>query len=112
MSSPGKYDIGVTLPQTAQSSIVSEKFPNDDAVLIEQHLLRTQVLLAPLLPLSSQPPTHLTKSSTKPSTKDTRTESLLQFGIPAVEQTAQPVMDLAKPGPRFGSLLVGNTVPR
>src|SRR5580692_10812902 len=99
MSSPRKYDMDVTLPQTAQSSGVSEKLPNDDAVLIEQHLLRTQVLLAPLLPpISSRPPTHLTKSSTK----DTRTESLLQFGVPAIEQTAQPVMDLAKPGPRFG----------
>ncbi len=77
--------------------------------VIGQHLLRTQILLAPLLPpVASKIPTRSNKSSTK----DTRTESLLQFGVPAVEQTAQPVMDLAKPGPRFGSLLVGRTVPR
>ncbi|KAI0296258.1 hypothetical protein BC826DRAFT_1103987 [Russula brevipes] len=99
------------LIEKLQSFDVSENRPKDDAalVLIEQHLLRTQILLAPLLPpTASQPPTHPNKSSAK----DTRTESLLQFGVPAVEQTAQPVMDLAKPGPRFGSLLVGGTHPR
>jgi len=96
------------LIQKLQSFSNSEKPPNDGAV-IEQHLLRTQILLAPLLPpVASKIPTRPNKSSTK----DTRTESLLQFGVPAVEQTAQPVMDLAKPGPRFGSLLVGSTVPR
>ena len=102
------YDIDISLPQTLQSFSNSEKPPNDGAV-IEQHLLRTQILLAPLLPpVASKIPTRPNKSSTK----DTRTESLLQFGVPAVEQTARPVMDLAKPGPRFGSLLVGSTVPR
>ena len=91
---------------------MSKNQPNDDVALIEQHLLRTQVLLAPLLPLvvpDSLPPLHPNKAS---STKDTRTESLLQFGVPVIEQTAQPVMDLAKPGPRFGSLLKGSSAPR
>ncbi|KAI9512526.1 hypothetical protein F5148DRAFT_1007960 [Russula earlei] len=98
-----------SLLRTSQSSSGSDKSPNGEAALIEQHLLRTQILLAPLLPpAASQSPTHPNKSSTK----DTRTESLLMFGVPAVEQTAQPVMDLAKPGPRFGSLLVGTAVHR
>jgi hypothetical protein len=74
--------------------------------LLEQHILRTQILLAPLLPpASSHPPTNPSKSSAK----DTRTESLLLFGVPPAEQATQPVMDLVKPGPRFGSLLVGST---
>jgi len=88
------------LIENLQSSSVSKNQPNDNAALIEQHLLRTQVLLAPLLPPVvpvSRPPLHPNKTS---STKDTRTESLLQFGVPTVEQTAQSVMDLAKPGPR------------
>jgi hypothetical protein len=100
--------------EPVQSSSVSKNQPNDDSALIQQHLLRTQVLLAPLLPPivpASQPPLHLHPNKTS-STKDTRTESLLQFGVPAVEQMAQPVMDLAKPGPRFGSLLKGSTIPR
>ena len=46
----------------------------------------------------------------KSSAKDTRTESLLLFGVPPAEQATQPVMDLVKPGPRFGSLLVGSTL--
>jgi conserved oligomeric Golgi complex subunit 1 len=95
------YAFTPTLPQ------VSTKVRSDnEASVIEQHVLRTQILLAPLLPPVPQKAlTHPNKSSTK----DTRTESLLLFGIPAVEQTAQPVMDLVKPGPRFGSLLVGST---
>jgi conserved oligomeric Golgi complex subunit 1 len=94
-------------PQCPQPSSNSKERPdNDEASLVEQHVLRTQILLAPLLPpVPLQPPTHSKKSSTK----DMRTESLLLLGIPAVEQTAQPVMDLVKPGPRFGSLLVGST---
>jgi hypothetical protein len=108
-SPPETYDIDISLPQTIQPSDASQKPPHDDAAVIEQHLLRTQILLAPLLPpvvpKAQAPPN-------KSSTKDTRTESLLQFGVPAIEQTSQPVMDLAKPGPRFGSLLVGSTVLR
>lgn len=95
--------------QTLQSSSSSERSPHDDVAVIEQHLRRTQILLAPLLPpiapKTAAPPN-------KSFTKDIRTESLLQFGVPAAEQTAQPVIVLAKPGPRFGSLLVGSTVPR
>ncbi|KAH9065792.1 hypothetical protein EDB87DRAFT_889121 [Lactarius vividus] len=79
---------------------------NDEGSLLEQHILRTQILLAPLLPLA---PSHPPKSSSKSSAKDTRTESLLLFGVPPAEQATQPVMDLVKPGPRFGSLLVGST---
>ena len=108
-SPPMTYDIDISLPQNTQLSSASQKPPHDDVAVIEQHLLRTQILLAPLLPpLAPKTPAPPNKSSTK----DTRTESLLQFGVPAIEQTAQPVMDLAKPGPRFGSLLVGSTVPR
>lgn len=65
--------------------------------LLDQHVLRTQILLAPLLPPApSHPPTNPSKSSAK----DTRTESLLLFGVPPAEQATQPVMDLVKPGPR------------
>jgi hypothetical protein len=103
------YYIDISLPQTLQSSSSSERSPHDDVAVIEQYLRRAQILLAPLLPpIAPKIPAPPNKSSTK----DIRTESLLQFGVPAAEQTAQPVMDLAKPGPRFGSLLVGSTLPR
>ena len=106
--SPPRH-VDISLPQTLQSSSPSERSPHDDVAVIEQHLRRTQILLAPLLPpIAPKTPAPPNKSSTK----DTRTESLLQFGVPAAEQTAKPVMDLAKPGPRFGALLVGSTVPR
>ncbi|KAF8274142.1 hypothetical protein EI94DRAFT_1714815 [Lactarius quietus] len=92
------------LIEQVQSS--SSPTANNEDPLLEQHILRTQILLAPLLPPApSQPPTNPSKSSAK----DTRTESLLLFGVPPAEQATQPVMDLVKPGPRFGSLLVGST---
>ena len=101
-----RYGYGFT-PESPQSSANSKERPDgDEEPLIEQHIQRTQILLAPLLP--PIPPQSLMHPN-KSSTKDTRTESLLLFGVPAVEQTAQPVMDLVKPGPRFGSLLVGST---
>ena len=88
-----------------QSQLSSSPTDNEES-LLEQHILRTQILLAPLLPPApSQPP----KNPSKSSAKDTRTESLLLFGVPPAEQATQPVMDLVKPGPRFGSLLVGST---
>jgi conserved oligomeric Golgi complex subunit 1 len=105
---PARQYMDMHLPPTLSqvSSNSSKERPDNEASVIEQHLLRTQILLAPLLPpVPLKRLTHPNKSSTK----DTRTESLLLFGIPAVEQTAQPVMDLVKPGPRFGSLLVGST---
>ncbi|KAI0257190.1 hypothetical protein BJV78DRAFT_1277757 [Lactifluus subvellereus] len=102
----GLSELDQFIEQLQSSSTNSKERPDDEESLIEQHILRTQILLAPLLPpIPPQPPTHPNKSSTK----DTRTESLLLFGVPAVGQTAQPVMDLVKPGPRFGSLLVGST---
>ncbi|KAI0275017.1 hypothetical protein BC834DRAFT_850689 [Gloeopeniophorella convolvens] len=90
-----------------QPSADGSAHPSSDDTSLEQHILRNQILLAPLLPPA---PPRLPTSPSKSSTKDARTESLLLFGVPAVEQTVQPIMDLVKPGPRFGSLLVGNTI--
>jgi hypothetical protein len=101
---PPDYDKDICSPPFQSQS--SSSTTNGDDSLLEQHILRTQILLAPLLPPApSQPPTNPSKSSAK----DTRTESLLLFGVPPAEQATQPVMDLVKPGPRFGSLLVGST---
>ncbi|KAI0045223.1 hypothetical protein FA95DRAFT_1495802 [Auriscalpium vulgare] len=73
--------------------------PNHSGV--SAFLTRTQVLLAPILPPT--PPTSL------PEKKDARPEGLLHLGAPVVDSQVQPAMELVKPGPRFGLLLVGST---
>ncbi|KAL6310178.1 hypothetical protein BKA93DRAFT_814474 [Sparassis latifolia] len=62
---------------------------------LSEYLSRTQTLIHPLLP-----------PSPSPSVKSKST-SLLRHGQPAVEQHVQPVLELVKPSPRFGLLLVG-----
>ncbi|KAI0654239.1 hypothetical protein C8Q70DRAFT_1087860 [Cubamyces menziesii] len=63
----------------------------------QEYLAKTQVLLAALLPSR---PTHATAKADK-------TSSLLLFGSPAAEQGFEPALQLVKPPPRFGLLLVG-----
>lgn len=59
-----------------------------------EYLARTQTLFSGLLP----------------SLSSTASESqLLQFGVPPTRQNHHSALDLAKPSPRFGMLLVGNT---
>ncbi|KAF8807829.1 hypothetical protein BYT27DRAFT_7189922 [Phlegmacium glaucopus] len=59
-----------------------------------EYLARTQTLFSGLLPSLSE---------TAPESQ------LLQFGVPSTRQNYHSVLDLAKPSPRFGMLLVGNT---
>ncbi|THH13587.1 hypothetical protein EW146_g6653 [Bondarzewia mesenterica] len=89
------------ITRLSQSEIIGDHL--DDS--LSEDILRTQLLLAPLLP-PPLPPTD------KPKNKDRKPSPLLQFGIPVVEQQVQPPMDLVKPGPRFGQLLVGSTAVR
>ena len=63
----------------------------------QEYLAKTQVLLAALLPSR---PAHATAKADK-------TSSLLLFGSPAAEQGFEPALQLVKPPPRFGLLLVG-----
>jgi len=71
----------------------------DDAMLSDlektasDYLARTQTLLSGLLP----PPSTLALDA-----------PLLQFGNPSAGPSHIPAIDLAKPSPRFGMLLVGN----
>ncbi|KAJ7597522.1 Vps51/Vps67 domain-containing protein [Mycena floridula] len=60
------------------------------------YLARTQILFASLLP---QP--------TLPAGGD-KFGSLLAIGVPAAEQQFHPAIEVAKPSPRFGLLLVGS----
>jgi hypothetical protein len=59
-----------------------------------EHLLRSQTFLSVLLPASKIPNLDV---------------PLLPFGIPVAGQSYNPATDLAKPSPRFGMLLVGQT---
>lgn len=82
-----------------QPCLIPFKVP-DDAKLREvndtasEHFARTQTMFFLLLPL---PPT---------LGFDT---PLLQFGVPSVGQNFSSAIDIAKPSPRFGMLLVGKT---
>lgn len=69
---------------------------------VREFFSRSQLLLAPLLPLSD--------AALSPSGKEQREKfsTLLAFGIPAAEVQFQPALELAKPSSRFGLLLVGN----
>ena len=78
--------------KTAEIAMLSE-------AQLQDHFARTQILLASLLP---QP------CSTIPENKPGKTNSLLYAGLPTVEQQFQSAVDLVKPSPRFGLLLVGS----
>ncbi|KAI0719966.1 hypothetical protein C8T65DRAFT_634464 [Cerioporus squamosus] len=71
------------------------------------YLSRTQILLAGLMPSRHLPSSHpaLPTKSEKPS-------SLLLYGTPSVEQRFEPAVELVKPPPRFGLLLVGGGTVR
>ncbi|TFK36962.1 hypothetical protein BDQ12DRAFT_608918 [Crucibulum laeve] len=62
---------------------------------------RMQTLLAPLLPPMKRP-------ELSPDTGD-KLAGLLQYGIPSSDQQFHSAIDLAKPSPRFGLLLVGGS---
>lgn len=70
---------------------------------VKEYFLRTQVLLAPLLPLPKL-------TATSPA-KDNREKftTLLSFGMPTLEVQLQPALELAKPSSRFGLLLIGSS---
>ena len=59
-----------------------------------EYLARSQTLFSGLLP---------------PLSKTALESQLLQFGVPSTGQTYHSALDVAKPSPRFGMLLVGNT---
>ncbi|KAI0328133.1 hypothetical protein GY45DRAFT_1255614 [Cubamyces sp. BRFM 1775] len=66
----------------------------------QEYLAKTQVLLAALLP------SHPVQSTAKAD----KSSSLLLFGSPAAEQGFEPALQLVKPPPRLGLLLVGGAV--
>jgi len=79
--------------------LIFSKVPDDTQLLevndmASEHFARTQTMFFLLLPL---PPT---------LGFDT---PLLQFGVPSVGQNFNSAIDIAKPSPRFGMLLVGKT---
>ncbi|KAA1467989.1 hypothetical protein DENSPDRAFT_927011 [Dentipellis sp. KUC8613] len=80
---------------TTSSNHTLDDTPWDD-------VLRTQLLLAPLLP----------PNIPKKAGKDGKLSTLLPLGTPVVEQKVQPAMELVKPAPRFGLLLVGSSAVR
>lgn len=95
--------------KTPKQTSDSAKRPTEEAVdiALSNHIARTQLLLAALLP--PRPPSiHPGKAGGKESA----TNALLPFGVPAGEQQVQPAMELVKPAPRFGLLLVGSTASR
>ncbi|KAI0639590.1 hypothetical protein C8Q77DRAFT_1224547 [Trametes polyzona] len=71
----------------------------------QAYITKTQVLLAPLLPALPAP-------DLQPANKTEKTSSLLLFGIPGAEQGFEPALELVKPPPRFGLLLVGGAALR
>ncbi|TFY70549.1 hypothetical protein EVG20_g2465 [Dentipellis fragilis] len=83
----------------SQSTTPSNHTPDDTPW---DDVLRTQLLLAPLLP----------PNIPKKAGKDGKLSTLLPLGAPVVEQKVQPAMELVKPAPRFGLLLVGSSAVR
>ncbi|KAI0778364.1 hypothetical protein BD413DRAFT_465008 [Trametes elegans] len=71
----------------------------------QEYLHKTQILLAGLLP-----PRPLAGSEPLPKTD--KPSSLLLFGVPGAEQGFEPAVELVKPPPRFGLLLVGGAALR
>lgn len=83
--------------------IDSKSHPSAEEV--QECLARTQLLLLPLLPASTE---GLPMTSTN---KDSKLVKLLPFGTPSLDAHAnQPVLDLAPTSSRFGLLLVAGTV--
>ena len=74
----------------------------------QEYLSRTQILLAGLLPsqLRRDPET------TEVTTKAGKPSNLLLYGTPVVETKFEPALELVKPPPRFGLLLVGGAAVR
>ncbi|KAI0830492.1 hypothetical protein BC628DRAFT_871518 [Trametes gibbosa] len=83
------------------------KFPpqSDIDTSTQEHLTKTQILLAPLLPIHSP-------STSQPTKKADKSSSLLLFGPPTAEQSFEPALALVKTPPRFGLLLVGSAALR
>ncbi|KAI0962021.1 hypothetical protein AcV7_000961 [Taiwanofungus camphoratus] len=68
---------------------------------LSDYLARTQILLSHILPQCA--------ISLPAQGKTERSASLLHHGLPVVEQQYQPAVEVVKPSPRFGLLLVDNT---
>lgn len=81
---------------------------SDIAASAQEYLLRTQILLAGLLPslaLQSIEPI-------EPTRKTQKSPTLLLYGTPAVEARFEPALELVKPPPRLGLLHVGAATVR
>ncbi|KJA28288.1 hypothetical protein HYPSUDRAFT_74168 [Hypholoma sublateritium FD-334 SS-4] len=81
------------ISQKLKSALLEEETIFEDRQSVSEYLSRTQTLFAILLP---PPPTPIFDSP------------LSRFGTPTAGQGQQSAIDLAKPSPRFGMLLVGN----
>jgi conserved oligomeric Golgi complex subunit 1 len=71
---------------------------------LSSYLAGTQTLLAFLFPS--------VRKETASTGKVDKAVALLPHGIPTAAQELQPTMDVVKPSPRFGLLLVGSTAVR
>ncbi|VDB86583.1 unnamed protein product [Peniophora sp. CBMAI 1063] len=78
----------------AESSIDAPSSSFNPDTVVSDHITRTHVLLAPLLP----PGTPVTTGKTGGKASGT---------VNGLDSSAPPTMELVKPGPRFGLLLVG-----
>ena len=88
--------------------VQNAKYPSNSLDMsVREYLRRAQILLAGLVP--SIPPAPAEGSS---PTKTDKISALLLYGAPAVEQRFEPALELAKPPPRFGLLLVGGSSNR
>ncbi|KIM47756.1 hypothetical protein M413DRAFT_439424 [Hebeloma cylindrosporum] len=90
------YDISTILADKSRSLVSDDTALTELEATVSEYLARTQTLFSSILP-SPSPPIFDTP--------------LLQFGVPSAGQHQQSAISLAKPSPRFGMLLVGNSGP-
>ncbi|CAL1695010.1 unnamed protein product [Somion occarium] len=108
--SGNKLEVGDRLHATIAD--VRQKLPTEAASDKVEHtmselLSRLQIALSALLP--PVPPSH--QVVTAPA-KGSTPSSILRPGSGAIESQYQPAVDLVKPPPRFGLLLVGSSASR
>ncbi|KAH6916980.1 hypothetical protein BKA70DRAFT_1091376 [Coprinopsis sp. MPI-PUGE-AT-0042] len=86
-----------------KSSMPSQNKEQDDVA--SEYLARTQTLLSTLLPCS----THVQTSTPAATNGSISQARLLLFDTPSTKQEYQSALEVAKPSPRFGLLLVNSS---
>ncbi|RDX51056.1 hypothetical protein OH76DRAFT_1507349 [Lentinus brumalis] len=104
----GEHNSGVSQQLDACIARRRQAPPQSDLInAAREYLSRTQILLAGLLPSH-----HNASSHPAPLAKSEKPSSLLPYGAPSIEQRFEPAVELVKPPPRFGLLLVGGASVR